>query len=75
MSVEDSEKDSGTVISEHRCLPKLNLSRMDIDAESRIGLRFVGEAGFEESEDIVELFSQPSSIIVPPSPNTARLAH
>jgi len=57
MSVEDSEKDSGTVISEHRCLPKLNLSRMDIDAESRIGLRFVGEAGFEESEDIVELFS------------------
>ena len=50
-------RDSGTVISERRCLPKLNLSRIDIDAESRIGLRFVGEAGFEESEDIVELFS------------------
>jgi len=48
-------RDSGTVISELRCLPKLNLSR--IDAESRNGFRFVGEADFEESEDIVELFS------------------
>ena len=44
IGVEDSEKsvgNSGTVISEHWCLPKLNLSR--IDAKSRIGFRFVGE--------------------------------
>jgi len=51
MSVEESKKsveDSGTVISELWCLPGLNLSR--IDAESRIGFRFVGEANLEESK-------------------------
>ena len=78
--VEGSEKtvgDSGTVISELWSLPKLNLSR--IDAERRIGFRSVGEGGLEGSErGVVEPFSQSSlsfSIIVPPRPNTVRLAH
>ena len=51
MSVEESKKsvgDSGSVISELWCLPGLNLSR--IDAKSRIGFRFVGEANLEESK-------------------------
>jgi len=49
--VEGSEKtvgDSGTVILELWYLPKLNLSR--IDAEGRIGFRFVGEGDFEGSK-------------------------
>jgi len=54
----------------------LNLSR--IDAESRLGFRFVGEGDLEGSEgDVVEPFSQPYfyfSIIVPRL-NIARLAH
>ena len=72
MSVEESKKsveDSGTVISELWCLPGLNLSR--IDAESRIGFRFVGEGDLEESRGkVVEPPSQPSSIIVPPHLNS-----
>ena len=54
----------------------LNLSR--IDAESRIGFRFVGEGDLSRSEgDVVEPPSQPYfyfSIIVPRL-NIARLAH
>ena len=64
------------MISEHWCLPKLNLSR--IDAESRNGFRFVDEGDLEEIEgEVVELFSHSAffSIIVPPHPNTVHLAH
>jgi len=51
MSMEYSEKsvgDTGTVISELWCFPKLILLR--IDAESRIGFRFVGEGDLEGSK-------------------------
>ena len=80
MSVKDAEEsieDFGTVVVQLGCLPKLNLSR--IDAESRMGFRSVGEGGREGFErGVVEPFSQSSfsfSIIVPPRPNTVRLAH
>ena len=52
----------------------LNLSR--IDAESRIGFRFVGEGDLEGPEgDVVEPLSQPYFSIIVSRLNIARLAH
>jgi len=47
-----------------------------MDAESRNGFRFVGGGDLEESKgEVVGRFSPPSLIIIPPRPNTARLAY